>query len=190
MNVYQKSLFAGVFGTVLATLLGCQDSPGTDVSQAGSTPQFTLLKEQPSGSRGVLEIRSDLEERETPDQWSEIVLVGRIGSIEGETWDPNRAAFVVLDRSYVEPEMTHDSPQHDADNCPFCRANRKKAFASSALVEILDADGQIPPIHAGRLLGVDEGQTVVLQGQGRIDALGNLAVRATGVYVPREGVGH
>lgn len=190
MNVYRKTLLAGVMGTLLATLLGCQGSLGTDTPQAGTAPRFTLLEHEPSESRGVLEVRSDLEVRGTPDQWSEIVLVGRIGSIEGETWDPDRAAFVVVDRSYVEPEQTHDSPQHDADNCPFCRANRKKAFASSALVEILDADGQIPAMHAGRLLGVDEGQTVVLQGQGRIDALGNLAVRATGVYLPREGAGN
>ncbi len=190
MNVYQNCWSLGTMITVLALLLGCQGSLGTDTPQAGTTPPFTLLKEQPSESRGVLEIRSELEERETPDEWTEIVLVGRIGSIEGEIWDPNRAAFVVLDESYVEPDQTHVSPQHDADNCPFCRANRKKAFASSALVEILDADGQIPAMHAGRLLGVDEGQTVVLQGRGRIDALGNLAVRATGVYVPKEGVGN
>jgi hypothetical protein len=190
MKVYQKTLCAGLIGTLLATYLGCQGAPGTDMPHAGTAPQFALLEREPANSRGVLEVRSDLEDGAAPDQWSEIVLVGRIGSIEGETWDPNRAAFVIVDQSYVEPEQTHDSPQHDADNCPFCRANRKKAFASSALVEILDADGQIPAMHAGRLLGVDQGQTVVLQGQGRIDALGNLAVRATGVYVPGEGAGN
>jgi len=174
---------------LLAVIAGCHGLSGVEGPETRRSFEFTLLGEEPSGARGVLEVKAELESREKPDQWADVVLVGRIGSIEGETWDPDRAAFVVVDTSYVEPENTHESPQHDADNCPFCRANRKKLFDRTALVELLDSTGQVPPVHAGKLLGVDEGQTVFLQGEGRIDGLGNLAIRATGVFVPAKGAG-
>jgi hypothetical protein len=192
MKVHQQSTIHAILCTLLTllTLLaGCQGSSGVDASGGSRRSEFPLLEEQPSGARGVIEVKSDLESRENPDQWTEIVLAARIGGIEGETWDPDRAAFVVMDSSVVEPEPTHEPTQHDADNCPFCRANRKKLLASTALVEVVDSTGQVPPVHAGKLLGVEEGQAIVLQGQGRIDGLGNLAVRATGVFVPAKGAG-
>ena len=189
MKVHQGFAVRATICALLTLLAGCYGSSGVNAPGSGRWPQFPLLEEQPPGSRGVIETKADLEARESPDQWTEIVLVARIGGIEGETWDPDRAAFVVVDLSVVEPEQTHESPQHDADNCPFCRANRKKLLASTALVEIVDSTGQVPPVHAGKLLGVEEGQTIVLQGEGRIDGLGNLAVRATGVFVPAKGAG-
>ncbi len=189
MKIHQSSTIHAPLCALLMLLAGCHGSSGVDFSGGGRRPQFPLLEEQPPGSRGVIETKSDLESRENPDQWTEIVLAARIGGIEGETWDPDRAAFGVMDLSRVEPEQTHDSSQHDADNCPFCRANRKKLLASTALVEIVDATGQVPPVHAGKLLGIEEGQAIVLRGEGRIDGLGNLAVRATGVFVPAEGAG-
>jgi hypothetical protein len=189
MKVHQQATIHALLWTLLTLLAGCHGSSGLDASGGSRLPQFPLLEEQPSGSRGVIDTKADLESRENPDQWTEIVLAARIGGIEGETWDPNRAAFVVIDMSVVEPEQNHESPQHDADNCPFCRANRKKLLASTALVEIVDSTGRVLPVHAGKLLGVEEGQPIVLQGQGRIDGLGNLAVRATGVFLPAKGAG-
>jgi hypothetical protein len=173
----------------LFLIAGCSGPWDSESADRGGSVEFTLLDEEPPGARGVLETRTDFEGRENPGDWADVVLVARIGGIEGEIWDPNRAAFMVIDTSYVEPETKDEAPQHDADNCPFCRANKKKLLASTALVQIVDAAGEVPAVHAKKLLQVDEGQTVVLRGQARIDGLGNLAVQASGVFLPGRGAG-
>jgi hypothetical protein len=130
-----------------------------------------------------MEVKADLENREQPGAWSEVVLLARIGGSDGPTWDPDRAAFTVTDLSLAaEDAQAHESPQHDADSCPFCRARKKKRLAATAIVELVDED-EVPPVDARKLLGVAEGQTVVLRGAARIDELGGLAVQARGVYV-------
>jgi hypothetical protein len=170
-------------------LAGCDGSRDRQADLPVEAANFSLLDEEPSGARGVMETKAEFEGRENPGDWAEVVLLARIGGIDGEIWDPDRAAFMVVDTTYVEPEQKDEAPQHDADNCPFCRANKKKLLASTALVQIVDAAGDVPAVHAKRLLQVDVGQTVVLRGEARIDGLGNLAVRATGVFVPGRGAG-
>ena len=54
------------------------------------------------------------------------------------------------------------------------------------IVEVVDAKGQVPAVDARKLLGLAEGQTVVVRGEARIDGLGNLAVRARGVHLRRQ----
>jgi hypothetical protein len=142
-----------------------------------------LLKDEPPGARGVLDIRADLESREKPEEAVGVVLVARIGGVEGYTWDPNRAAFTVQDLPAAEHAESEETPQHDAENCPFCRAKKKKLLASTALVQVVDSQGAVPAVDARKLLGLEEGQTIVVRGEAQIDGLGNLAVRAAGVYV-------
>jgi len=142
-----------------------------------------MLTAEPPEARSVLDVKADLEARDRADQWAEVVLLARVGGGEGPTWDPNRAAFTVTDLSLAaEDAQPHASPQHDADSCPFCRANKKKRLAAAAIVELVDERG-VPPVDARKLLGLAEGQTVVLRGVARIDGLGGLAVQARGVYV-------
>lgn len=172
-------------GLVLAGLLlsGCDRPPVRGVAQVDGPAAAYLLKDEPSGARGVLDIRTDLEGREKPDESVSVVLVARIGGVEGYTWDPNRAAFTVQDVPAAEHAESEQSPQHDAEDCPFCRAKKKKLLASTALVQVVDSQGKVPPVDARKLLGLEEGQTIVVRGQAQIDGLGNLAVRAAGVYV-------
>ena len=172
-------------GLVLAglLLLGCNRSAVRDAAQADGPAAAYLLKEEPPGVRGVLDIRADLEGREKPEESVSVVLVARVGGAEGYTWDPNRAAFTVQDLSAAEHAKPDGTPQHDAEACPFCRAEKKKQLASTALVQVVDAQGKVPSVDARKLLGLEEGQTVVVRGEAQIDGLGNLAVRAAGVYV-------
>jgi hypothetical protein len=171
-------------GLVLLGLLlaGCGSTSVDDARSAGGSAAAFLLTEEPSGARGVLEIRGDLEAGD-PAAAVDIVLVARIGGAEGFTWDPARAAFTVQDLSAAEHAKVDEAPQHDADACPFCRAEKKKRLASTALVEVVDAQGNVPAVDARKLLGLAEGQTVVVRGKAQIDSLGNLAVRAAGVFV-------
>ena len=83
----------------------------------------------------------------------------------------------------AEHAESEETPQHDAENCPFCRAKKKKLLASTALVQVVDAQGSVPAVDARKLLGLEEGQIIVLRGEAQIDGLGNLAVRAARVYV-------
>jgi hypothetical protein len=177
---------------VLAGLLlaGCSRSSIRNAGQADGPAAVYLLKEEPAGARGVLDIRTELEGREKPEESDRVVLVARVGGVEGFTWDPNRAAFTVQDLSAAEHAKPEQTPQHDAQACPFCRAEKKKQLASTALVQVVDAEGQVPAVDARKLLGLEEGQTIVVRGAAQIDGLGNLAVRATGVYVRPESSGH
>ena len=172
-------------GFVLLGLLlaGCNRSEVRDAAQADGPAAAYLLKDEPPGARGVLDIRADLEGREKPEEAVGVVLVARVGGVEGYTWDPNRAAFTVQDLPAAEHAESDETPQHDAENCPFCRAEKKKLLASTALVQVVDAQGAVPAVDARKLLGLEEGQTIVVRGEAQIDGLGNLAVRAAGVYV-------
>jgi len=78
---------------------------------------------------------------------------------------------------------------NDADNCPFCRAKKAKLLASTALVQVVDAEGNVPAMDARKLLGLKEGRTIVVRGEAQIDGLGNLAVRAAGIYVRPDALG-
>ena len=131
----------------------------------------------------MLDIRAELEGREKPAEAASVVLVARVGGVEGYTWDPNRAAFTVQDVPAAEHAESEETAQHDAEDCPFCRAKKKKELASTALVQVVDARGSVPAVDARKLLGLEDGQIVVLRGEAQIDGLGNLAVRAAGVYV-------
>jgi hypothetical protein len=112
-----------------------------------------------------------------------VVLLARVGGGDGPTWDPDRAAFTVTDLSLeTEDAQSHEAPQHDEDSCPFCRAKKQKRLAATAIVELVD-EGGVPPMDARQLLGLAEGQIVVLRGAARIDGLGGLALQARGVYV-------
>ena len=89
-----------------------------------------LLLEEPPGARGVLEIKEDLASRDAPDQWTGVVLVARIGGVDDQTWDPNRAAFVAMDLSSIEEASQHAATEHDSNQCPFCQAKKKKLRAN------------------------------------------------------------
>jgi hypothetical protein len=163
-------------------LTGCRPAPPGS-GAATRDAEAHLLEEEPPGARGVLEIKEDLASRDAPDQWTSVVLVARIGGIDGQTWDPNRAAFVAMDLSSIEEASQHAATEHDSNQCPFCQAKKKKLLESTALVEIVDANGEVPSVDAQTLLGLEQGQDIVVRGEARVDRLGGLAVRAAGIYL-------
>jgi hypothetical protein len=165
---------------------GC--GPGSDGGTVASREgQAFLLSDQPAGARGILEIKDELAAGESPDQWTPVVLLARVGSVAENTWDPQRAAFTVLDLSVVDEVSEHQASDHDADQCPFCRAKERELLASTAVVEIVDSDGRVPAVDARRLLGLEEGQDIVVHGRARVDSLGGLVVQAEGVFVRPDG---
>ena len=126
----KKLRWDAAVGLVLLGLLpaGCNRPAVRDAGQADGPAAAYLLKEEPPGARGVLDIRAELEGREKPDEAASVVLVARVGGVEGYTWDPNRAAFTVQDLPAAEHAESEETPQHDAEDCPFCRAKKKSCW--------------------------------------------------------------
>ena len=146
-----------------------------------------LLSEEPTGAVGVLEARGLVTEQVTAGgegspALKPVVLLGRIGSGPDSTWDPGVAKFVIRDPAAEMEEHDH-GPGHDPDNCPFCKAKKEKSPDMTALVQVVDSEGQVVEIDARKLLSVDLNQLVVVRGQAQIDSLGNLIVSADGIYV-------
>jgi hypothetical protein len=179
-RVLARTLLVGCF-----VALGCQKSDDSLPAHPAVGGTAYLLDAEPSGARSVIDLRAWLEEQTGP---ADVVLVGRVGGLTQPTWDTQRAAFLMSDLSLASPDTVatadHDpTPAHDADNCPFCRAKKKKELAGLALVQIVDSRGAIPAVDARQLLGLTEGATIVVQGQAELDKLDVLVVRAGGIYV-------
>ncbi len=171
-------------GTVLVAGFGLSGCGGTDADQRSAWReagrQF-LLQEEPSDAVQVIQLRETLGES---SEQREVVLVGRIDGLSHSTWDPDRAAFMICDLSLRHTDVELDgAPKHDADNCPFCKAKAKKEFAAIALVEVVDQSGDVPSVDARTLLGLSDGQTVVVSGKATLDKLGTLVVQADKLFV-------
>ena len=180
-------IVAGVAGVAVLLLVGggCGPSTGAHRGAANAAAAKYLLDAEPAAAQSVVDVRALLEEKKTP---TDIVMVGRISGLSQPTWDPERAAFMVADLSLAgdveaKPQEHDETPKHDAEACPFCRAKKKQELAGLALVQVVDADGSIPAVDARELLGLQDGQTIVVRGQGAIDKLGTFIVRTDGIYV-------
>ena len=156
----------------IALLAGC--SARSEASQAplAEGKQF-VLAEEPENLFGILEFRESGET--TAD---DLVLLGRIGGGK-QTWSPTSAEFMLTDPSYQPPEGKHVCVD---DNCPFCK-DKHDTTSATAIVMLTDAQGAVPKVDARRLLPLKEGQLVVVRGPAEINAIGQLVVKARGVYV-------
>ncbi|MHB8864809.1 MAG: hypothetical protein ACYC6N_20570 [Pirellulaceae bacterium] len=164
---------------------GCQKTADPDGGGPNAAGAAYLLNAEPEAAQSVVDARALLEEKKEP--W-DIVVVGRIDGLGQPTWDPERAAFMIADLSLApekgNQQAEHDeTPQHDADNCPFCKVKKKKELAGLALIQVVDSSGTTLAVDARQLLGLSEGQIVVVRGEGQVDSLGTLVVRARGIYV-------
>ena len=166
--------------TALGCLTGCGKSSTNQEIVEYNGSKF-LLDTEPSGAVGVADAKAAVGQQE------EIVLIGRIQGGELEPWSRDRAAFFVSEASALL-EMDEDEHQHEAGhdhaNCPFCNRNKSQG-ESQAIVQFLDDQGKVLPVDARKLLPVEEGQLVVVQGRGQIDDLGTLVIAAKGIYVRR-----
>lgn len=168
--------YAGLL--LLATLTwGCSVSgsgTGGDARVAEFKKRF-VLEQEPPGAQPLSEAK------ETVASGATVVLIGRVGAGSHEAFDTGRAAFVVGELPSADHEGTAG---HDVDNCPFCK--RKAAAAPTAVVQFLDDQGQVVPIDARTLFGLEKGQVVVVQGQGEWnEELNMYKIAARGIHVRR-----
>ena len=176
MKTYATPI-ASLFLTVC--VFGCsQDtSPsangGSDQVASDADASIYLLATAPEKPVEVIEARASAKDGE------EITVVGRIGGSK-TPWINDRAAFSIVDRS-LKP--CSDLP---GDNCPtpwdYC-CQTDKLPKGTALIKVVDAQGQLVKTSAKNIPGVKELAIVVVKGTAQRDEAGNLTVVARGVYV-------
>jgi hypothetical protein len=132
-----------------------------------------LLPDEPVGAQSVIAARQSAQDGEP------VVVVGRIGGSE-HPWVEGRAAFSLVDASL---KACSDIP---GDPCPtpwdYC-CETHNLPSSTAMVKLVDDQGDVVRADARSLLDVSGLSTVVVRGTAVRDEAGNLTILADGVYV-------
>jgi len=187
-------LMAGALVCVVA--IGCR-SEQVDTKTA-ELRQRLLVATEPAGAITLTELATQLgvskpddsetpedtpssDDIQTPDESvtksaESVVVVGRIFAGEMEPWDNGKASFLLAEL----PDEGHGEG-HDADNCPFCK--RKAAKAPTAIVQFVDLTGQVIPIDARKLFGVDKKDVVVIRGNAVPGELNAMVISATDMHI-------
>lgn len=137
-----------------------------------------LLADEPAGAVSIADAKATLGPTPQP-----VVVAGRIGGRGTSPFGKNEATFSMLE---VPTDDHAAKPGHKAEDCPFCR--KRAANSPIAAVSFAGGDGTVIPLDAEKLLGVAEGQDVVVKGTGFFDpklGIPVIQIRATGVYVRR-----
>lgn len=157
--------------TLAAGTVGC-GAAGTSSQSSAITPDAKYVTQsEPAGALPVGKARESAKDKE------EIVLVGRIGGSEKPFID-DMAAFTIVD-----PKVPYCSPE---EGCPTpwdycCEQNQVKN--NIAMVKVTDGQKKTVTTDARKLLGVKELNMVVVKGEARRDADGNLSVLAEQVFI-------
>lgn len=172
-----KSLLSLSLGCFAIFALGCSAESGGPAKSTATGPSAAgavyVLAEEPAGAIGVAEARSKAEDEK------EIIVVGRIGG-SSNPWIENRAAFSLVDESLKAcSDIEGDACETPWDYC--CETD--KLPGSTALVKVVDENGEIVKESAQALLGVKELSTVVVKGKATRDADGNLTILASNIFV-------
>jgi hypothetical protein len=150
---------------------GAPGAPGDEAKAVEGKGKY-LLEKEPAGARTVKEARQEVKDG------AEVVLVGHIGG-DKKPWVEGRATFWV-----VGPSVKPCPPE---EGCPTpwdcCCTPKEELLKVMATVKVVDDTGEAVRTDARKLLGLKEGQTVVVRGRAKRDAKGNLTVLADGLFV-------
>jgi hypothetical protein len=116
-----------------------------------------LVAQEPSSAITLTEAKDLLTEE------NDVVLIGKIGSGALDPFEKGKAIFVLSEA----PEDHGKDASHDASECPFCR--RKAELAPIAQIEFQNPSGATLPFSVPELLGLKNGQIVVVHGKGKYD---------------------
>lgn len=129
------------------------------------------LPTEPVNPIGVLELRESSKDGDA------VALLGRIGGGQ-KPWIDGRAAFLLVDDG-VAPACRDEECSEDCAECAAALAE------ATTMVKFVDEHGKVIATDARTLLGIEDFQTVVVQGIARKDKSGNVSVVADGIYIRR-----
>jgi len=138
---------AAALGTAWPAVVGCRPTTSAWMEE---TRREILQEDQPVQADSLGAVYASLE------PGSEVVLVARIFSSLGDPFDRSNAAFNVIE--LPKPGHDHDDP----GDCPFCKREMEKA--ATAIVQIVDGQGEVLRVSADKLLGLKKNQDVVVTG--------------------------
>lgn len=134
-----------------------------------------ILSAAPSDFQNVIAARESVKNDD------EVVLFGQIGGSH-DPWVEDRAMFTIVDDSLKScDEIPGDTCPKPWDYC--CETPKLKN--ATALVKVVDEQGEPVKTDARELLGVRELTSVIVKGKALRDDAGNLTVLATGVFVKK-----
>lgn len=171
---YQIRTVAAVLLTT--AVLGCGDAVEQSLTHNSSevhsaTAAKYVLTSEPAGAVGVIKARAAAKDDQA------VVVVGCTGAGEG-AWIEGRSAFVLVDSSAALACADEGCEEG-------CTCHAEELADASTMVKFLDDQGRVLPVDSRQLLGLEEQQTVVVQGRAKRDSDGNLTVMANGIYVRR-----
>lgn len=170
---YRQAVYLLIGASILC---GCQRSDVPPSEEVLALRKAYLLAEEPEEILGLIEARESL------NSGQRVCLLGRVGGVSNP-WETGLAAFVIVDPSVdaVVSDGEHAGPC--GAGCSFCAKEKAdSSITRLARVELVDSAGQVVPVDARQILGLEEGSLVIVRGQGHIDSLGFLTVKADGVY--------
>jgi len=166
----------------VTAFVGCQRDSSSSMTKApsASSPSVNgenfLLTAEPDGAENVIKVR------EAAQDGDEVIIVGRIGGGDNP-WIEGRAAFSIVDGSLQAcSDISGDQCKKPWDYC----CETPKLPTSTALVKVVDDNGDLVKVDARELLEVKELSTVIVKGKANRDEAGNLTVLASGVYVKKK----
>lgn len=169
---------------MLRKFLGCLLLSSVAIAGCGSTPALSpeiqaarkqYLLDQPPADPVMIADARKLEAK------SPMVVVGKLGVAGQTTFEKGQATFAVTDAHPKVAGHKHGDGQDESD-CPFCKRSQGERFA---IVQFVDADGNVLKLDGQTLLGAKEGDEVTIHGTGEVNSLDVLVINADGVYVKR-----
>ena len=175
-----RSFFFVLTLTVLvASTAGCGSSSSERSVPIATAVSFDgakyTLQDEPDGAVGVIEARQTSKDGEP------IVLVGRVGGATNP-WIEGRAAFTMLDASKSVVAAGKEANGNEICMGDCCAQERA---ACTALVTVVDDNGQVLPVDSRQLLRIAENDMLLVRGKVKKDETGNFTVVADGVFVRR-----
>lgn len=148
------------------------NTASTDTAPSAEMAKY-LLASEPDGAQEVIAVRESAKDDE------EVTVVGRIGG-SANPWVDGHAAFSIVDPSLKAcSDIPGDACEKPWDYC--CETD--KLPDATALVKVVDENGDVLKADARESLKLDELQTVVVRGKAQRDEEGNLTVLADSLYV-------
>jgi hypothetical protein len=153
--------------TCLALFAGAGCRPSVD-AQLEEIRQQLMSARLPDSIVSIAEASRDL----TSDR--EVTVSGRIFANGMQPFEADEASFNIID--LPKPGHNHEDP----GDCPFCK--RELESSASAIVKLVDTSGEVIPIAADQLLGLQKNQDVVVSGKANL--IGDvLIVTASSLHV-------
>ncbi|MEW4487052.1 hypothetical protein AB1L42_03175 [Thalassoglobus sp. JC818] len=120
------------------------------------------------------------EARQLATEPTEVTLIVRVGNRNFPKWSAENQAIFYVSEAFPGSDYNVDA-DHDPSTCPFCKWKWKQED-SLATVTVTNAEGEIAPISADRLLGLNEGDIVVVRGLAEVDETEYLSIAATEIF--------